>query len=342
MPINRVKHSLHLQAKTNRRVSHNIARLWEIGAQAHSQQDILDALHPWQAPIRLKFSNHLAFFLAAIAIYFVVLIIINPANIWAQSSLFIGVFILFWAYIAYEEQKPITEVIQYLEQQTIAKKYQLALHQQPRHVSIPLQPLLMIAHLKQLFPVFNQGSLANDLPYYASTVWRDEHGTQHQVMVFQYRYVNEVRMRDKNGQSIKVKEVHKDLWGVFVFDVDIQGLAVTTAHKSFHAPYTQPWQTSDIQINQKLNIFGSDEMNTAKLLSPAFVLKLADFFAQRQGDLIFHPSRHILCFLGSADLFKISSRAKNIEDISALRGHLRTFKLPYLESLQRDLTQFLK
>ena len=41
-------------------------------------------------------------------------------------------------------------------------------------------------------------------------------------------------------------------------------------------------------------------------------------------------------------LFKISSRAKNIKDISALRGHLRTFKLPYLESLQRDLTQFLK
>ena len=70
MPINRVKHSLHLQAKTNRRVSHNIARLWEIGAQAHSQQDILDALHPWQAPIRLKFSNHLALFLAAIGLIF--------------------------------------------------------------------------------------------------------------------------------------------------------------------------------------------------------------------------------------------------------------------------------
>ena len=149
-------------------------------------------------------------------------------------------------------------------------------------------------------------------------------------------------MRDKDGNDVKVKEVHKDLWGVFVFDVEIQGLAITTARKNFYYPYSFPWHTSDIQTNEKLNIFGSDEMQTAKLLSPAFVLKLADFFAQRQGDLMFHPTSHTLCFLGPADLFKISTQAKKIQDISVLRGHLRTFKLPYLESLQRDLTHFLK
>ena len=42
------------------------------------------------------------------------------------------------------------------------------------------------------------------------------------------------------------------------------------------------------------------------------------------------------------NLFKISTQAKNIQDISTLRGHLRTFKLPYLERLQDDLTHFLK
>ena len=161
-------------------------------------------------------------------------------------------------------------------------------------------------------------------------------------MVFQYHYVNEVRVRDKNGNDVKVKEIHKDLWGVFIFDIAIQGLAVTTGNKTFDQSYRFPWHTSDIQTNQKLNIFGSDEMQTAKLLTPAFVLKLADFFEQRQGDLMFHPTRSTLCFLGPLNLFKISTQAKNIQDISTLRGHLRTFKLPYLERLQDDLTHFLK
>ncbi len=259
-----------------------------------------------------------------------------------QLGLISGLLMIFWAYISYEDKQPIDDVIEFLEQQSINKKYQLALHQQPQHISVPLQPVLFIAHLKRLFPVFNQGTISNDLPYYASTVWEDKDGQQHQVMVFQYHYVNEMLVRDKNGDDVRVKEIHKDLWGVFVFDVETQGLAITTANKDFYYPYRFPWHTSDIQTNQKLNIFGSDEMQTAKLLSPAFVLRLADFFAQRQGDLMFHPSSHTLCFLGPANLFKISTQAKNIQDISALRGHLRTFKLPYLESLQRDLIPFLK
>ena len=342
MPLDTVQHSIHIRRKKNERVFQNIARLWEIGRQAQTQQDILDRLHPWNAPIVLKFENILPLLLAALGLFFMLLIFIGPTNIWLQLCLVSGLFMMFWAYISYEDKKPIEDVIEYLEQQTIAKKYQLAFRQQPQHISVPLQPVLFIAHLKQLFPVFNQGTLSNDIPYYASTVWSDEEGKQHQVMVFQYHYVNEVRVRDKDGSDVKVKEVHKDLWGVFVFDVEIQGLAITTARKNFYYPYSFPWHTSDIQTNQKLNIFGSNEMQTAKLLSSAFVLKLADFFAQRQGDLMFHPTSHTLCFLGSADLFKISSQAKNIQDISVLRGHLRTFKLPYLESLQRDLTHFLK
>ena len=342
MPLDAVKHSIHIRRKKNERVFNNIARLWEIARQAQTYQDILDALHPWNAPIVLKFENVLPLLLAAAGLFFILLIFIHPGNIWIQISLISGFFMIFWAYISYEESKPIDEVIEYLEQQSIAKKYNLAFQQQPQHFSVPLQPVLFIAHLKRLFPVFNQGSIANDFPYYASTQWTDDEGKQHQVMVFQYHYVNEIRIRNKDGNEVQVSEVHKDLWGVFVFDVEVHGVAVTTANKEFYYPYSFPWHTSDIQVNQKLNIFGSDEMQMAKLLTPAFVLRLDEFFAQRQGDLIFHPDSHILCFLGTADLFHISSRAKNIHDISALRGHLRTFKLPYLESLQRDLTQFLK
>lgn len=342
MPLNTVRHSIHIRRKKNERVFSNIARLWDIGRSAENQQNILDGLHPWNAPIVLEFENVLPLFLAVLGVFLSFSIFIDPSNIWMKISLFVGLLMIFWAYIGYEEQKPIDDVIEYLEQQSISQKYQLAPYKQPQHFLVPLQPVLFIAHLKQLFPVFNQGSVSNSFPYYASTVWVDENEQQHSVMVFQYHYVNEIRVRDKNGDDIKIKELHNDLWGVFVFDVETQGLAITTANKEFHEPYHFPWHTSDIQTNQKLNIFGSDELQTAKLLTPAFVLKLADFFAHREGDLMFHPSSHTLCFLGTKDLFKISSKAKNIQDISALRGHLRTFKLPYLENLKRDLTHFLK
>ena len=342
MPIDSVKHSFHIRRKKNDVVFRNIARLWELGRSAHDHQALLDGLHPWNAPINLKFENVLAWFQGCIGLIFLLPVWIAPANIWAQLSFILGLVIMAWAYFSYEQDDPIEEVIDFLEQQSIAKKYQLAFDRQPHHISVPFNSIHFIAHLKQLFPVFEQGSVSNKITRYASTVWQDENDQAHQVMLFQYHYVNEIRVRDKNGDEHQVKEIHKDLWGVFVFDINTQGLAVSTSNKKFYYPYSYPWHSSDIQINQRLKFYGSDEMETAKLMTPAFVLRLADFFKNREGDLLFHPESKMLCYIGPHDLFKISSKTNVIQDISALRGHLRTFKLIELENLQRDLLLFLK
>ena len=47
MPIDTVQHFMHVTTRKNKQVMHNVARLWTIGQQATSDQDILDALHPW-------------------------------------------------------------------------------------------------------------------------------------------------------------------------------------------------------------------------------------------------------------------------------------------------------
>ena len=342
MPIDTVKHSIHIRRKKNEVVFRNIARLWDIGRNAETQQDILDGLHPWNAPITLQFENLLPLALGFIGACFALFIVIQPDHAWAQLCFVAGLIMLFWAYISYEKDDPLEDVIEYLEKECIAKKYHLAFNQQPQHISIQLNHLQFLGHLKRMFPVFNQGSLSNEISSYASTVWEDENQQQHQVMVFQYHYVHEIRVRDKDGDEVKVKEIHKDLWGVFVFDVAIHGLAVSASGKDYAYPYSFPWHSSDIQTNRKLKFFCSDELASAKLLTPSFVLKLSDFFQQRQGDLLFHPNNQIMCYLGSQDLFKVSSKAKQINDVSALRGHLRTFKLVALENLKSDLIQFLK
>lgn len=342
MPIESVQHSIHIRRRKNAVVFRNIARLWTLGREADSHQALLDGLHPWNDDIRLKFENLLPLLLAAIGLGCMLCLIIAPSHIALQLCFAVGLALVFWAWISYEQDDPITEVIQFLEQEALAQKYQLAFQQQPQHISIPLNPLQFIGHLKRLFPLFNLGTLSNEIQRYASTVWTDENGQQHQVLIFQYHYVNELTVRDKDGAEVRVKEIHKDLWGVFVFDVSMQGLAVSSANKKFDYPYSFPWHSSDIQVNQKLKFYGSDPLETAKLMSPAMVMRLAEFFQQRQGDLLFHPDQHIFCYLGSEDLFKVSSRQKQIQDISSLRGHLRTFKLIGLEKLQHDLMHFLK
>ena len=342
MPIDTIKHSIHIRRKKNKVVFDNIDRLWDIGRGADSAQDILDRLHPWNAPITLKFENVLPILLGIVGIFFIVPVFFAGEHIWTLFSFLFGLGCLLWAYLSYEQDDPLEEVTDYLEKQIIHKKYQLNEFTPPQQIGVALQPAFFIAHLKQLFPIFNQGTISNDIPYYASTTWQDEAGQQHQVLLFQYHFVDEIRVRDKDGNELKVKEVHKDLWGCFVFEVPTQGLAITAYNKKFYYPYSFPWHSSDIQINQKLKFFGTHQMQMAKLLSPAFVLRTADFFRSREGDLLFHPEKNILCYISPQNLFEISSKAKKINDISTLRGHLRTFKLPYLDRLESDLTQFLK
>jgi len=325
MPLDTIKHSIHIRRTKNQVVFDNIDRLWDIARSADTAQEILDRLHPWKAPITLKFENVLPILLGIIGIFFIVPVFFAGQHIWTLFSFLFGL-----------------ACLDHLEKQIIHKKYQLNEFAPPQYIGVPLQPAYFIPQLKQLFPIFNQGTISNDIPYYASTIWQDEDGQQHQVLLFQYHFVDEIRVRDKDGNEMKVKEVHKDFWGCFVFDVPTQGIAITAYNKKFYYPYSFPWHSSDIQINQKLKFFGADQMHMAKLLSPAFVLRVADFFQSREGDLLFHPEKSILCYISPQDLFEISSKAKKINDISTLRGHLRTFKLPYLERLESDLTQFLK
>ena len=342
MPIDTIQHSIHIRRKKNKVVFDNIDRLWDISRNAESAQEILDRLHPWKAPITLKFENVLPIFLGLIGMVLIIPVLFIGEHIWTLFSFISGLACLLWAYLSYEQDDPLEDVIDHLEKQIIHKKYQLNEFIPPQHLGVAIQPAFFITHLKQLFPIFNQGRISNDIPYYASTTWQDEDGQQHQVLLFQYHFVDELRVRDQDGNELKVKEVHKDLWGCFVFNVPSPGIAITTHNKKFDAPYRFPWRSSDIQINQKLNFFGSDPMDMAKRLSPGFVMRIANFFKNREGDLLFHPDKDILCYMSSRNLFEISSKAKKINDISTLRGHLRTFKLPYLERLESDLTQFLK
>ena len=334
MPIDTVQEALHIRRKKNAQVFRNIARLWEIGQKSHNDQELLDALHPWREDHGLRFFNVLPYLLAITSISTLIFgYFLHPhiQFIWS----FLGAFLTgFLAYLLYEPKEPLTQVINYLEQRMTVLRYGLQFQQLPAYLPNQAQPLLVISRLKQFFPLFNRGTESNEITQYASTTWHDGI-TEHQVLLFQYHYISEMPIFQENNKKKIVKEIHKDLWGAFIFQIPALGVAVSNQRSRFFAPYTSSWQSSDILINQKLKIFGLDQHQLAKEVGPSMTLKLHDFFEHFSGDLIYHHEEQILCYLGEQNLFQTASKRSEIHDISALRGHLRTMTMPQYQKFQQ-------
>ena len=335
MPIDTVEQALHIRRKKNAQVFRNIARLWDIGQKSHSDQDLLDALHPWRDDHSLCFFNVLPFILGIVSVCTLVFGYFFHPHIQFIWS-FLGAFLTgFLAYLLYEPKEPLTQVITYLEQRMTVLRYGLQFQQLPAYLPIQAQPLLVISRLKQFFPLFNRGTESNEITQYASTTWHDG-TTEHQVLLFQYHYVSELPIFQEENSNQKIaKEIHKDLWGAFVFQMPASGIAVSNKRSRFFEPYTSSWQSSDILINQELNIFGVDQHQLAKEIGPSLTLKLHDFFQHFTGDLIYHHEEQILCYLGEQNLFQTASKRSEIHDISALRGHLRTMTMPQYQKFQQ-------
>lgn len=342
MPIDTVEQALHIRRKKNAQVFRNIARLWEVGQKSHSDQDLLDALHPWRDDHSLRFFNVLPYLLGIVSVCTLVFGYFLHPHIQYIFSLFAAFLTGFLAYLLYEPEEPLTQVITYLEQRMTVLRYGLQFQQLPAYLPIQAQPLLVISKLKQFFPLFNRGTESNEITQYASTTWHDG-TTEHQVLLFQYHYVNELPIFQEDNSNQKIaKEIHKDLWGAFIFQIPISGIAVSNKRSRFFEPYTSSWQSSDILINQELNIFGLDQHQLAKEISPSLTLKLHDFFQHFTGDLIYHHQEQILCYVGEQNLFQTASKRSDIDDISALRGHLRTMTMPQYHKFQQLMLNLIQ
>lgn len=342
MPIDTVEQALHIRRKKNAQVFRNIARLWEVGQKSHSDQDLLDALHPWRDDHSLRFFNVLPYLLGIVSVCTLVFGYFLHPHVQYIFSLFAAFLTGFLAYLLYEPEEPLTQVITYLEQRMTVLRYGLQFQQLPAYLPIQAQPLLVISKLKQFFPLFNRGTESNEITQYASTTWHDG-TTEHQVLLFQYHYVNELPIFQEENSNQKIaKEIHKDLWGAFIFQIPISGIAVSNKRSRFFEPYTSSWQSSDILINQELNIFGLDQHQLAKEISPSLTLKLHDFFQHFTGDLIYHHQEQILCYIGEQNLFQTASKRSDIDDISALRGHLRTMTMPQYHKFQQLMLNLIQ
>ncbi|WP_151980801.1 hypothetical protein [Acinetobacter guerrae] len=343
MPVESLQRALHIRRKKNAHVFRNIARLWTIGEKAQTHQQILDQLHPWGDNPTLHFDNGLPKFLMVLGVIsFFMMFALPRLGLPFVLGLFCTIGLFFLAFILYETDDAIEEVIRYLEEKSIETRYDLKFGRIPEHFPLGMNSTLLINQLKNSFPLFNKGSTSNQIVSYASANISDDDGHHYPAFIFQYTYIEETSIRDADGDKVSINRTEKNQWGIFIFETQIGGLAVTNLRRDIGFPYEVQWNSSDIQINQQLQIYGMDQLHLVKTLNPALLLRLSDFFKVRKGELIFHSHQNMMCFLGDTNLFELSSKTREIQDISSLRGHLRTFRLKHYEQLCSDLSTFLK
>lgn len=333
---------LHFRRKQNELVFRNLARLTQIGLHACSAQDLLNQLHPWNDDVSLKFDNGLPKFLIFIGIIAALfLLFLHAFSLLWYILLIVVLSLFFLAYLIYEQDDPILEVIKQLEEKMIELKYALNFGQTPCFESKNTSPVSFVAHIKSAFPCFEKGSVSNQISWYASSEWFNKNSEPVPVFIFKYSYVHDIQITDNEGNQIRIKRIEQNLYGIIVFSSTLNGLAISTQSKAIGFPYTVQWESSDISINKQFDIYGIDELQLAKNLNPVLLLRLSEFFNHREGELIFHVAQNMMCFLGNNALFQIESKLTDIQDISSLRGHLRTLRLKHYENLKKDFSKFL-
>lgn len=340
MPIDTVQHFMHVTTRKNKQVMHNVSRLWTIGQQATSDQDILDALHPWNDSKELYFYNNLPRLLFISGVLTCLFGWIIHHYIPFIVSFTLGALCCFLAYLIYENDDPIDEVIAFLEERIMLLRYDLHFNKMPGHMAATSNSILVMSKLRQAFPLFSQGNASNEIVQFAATTWHDGE-TEHQVLVFHYHYIDKISFFDSKGNQQKITEKHTDQWGVFIFQMPPLGFAASNKHDQFAYPYHQKWQSSDILVNEKIGIFGSEQHQLARIISPRQTLKLSNFFEYYNGDLIYHFQENLFCYCGDQNLLQISHRKREIRDISTLRGHLRTLTMPEYEKFKQSMLKFI-
>ena len=130
-------------------------------------------------------------------------------------------------------------------------------------------------------------------------------------------------------------------WGACIFEMPAYHLAISNRPQDY-VDFPVAWGSSDIAFNQQFYVYGQSQLELVKELSPQRTLILAEHLQQMRGTLVFDDELHAMCYLSSQNIFMHQSEFAQIDDISDLRGHLRTLKAVFYEQMQHHLSQIVQ
>ncbi|WP_374294995.1 hypothetical protein [Acinetobacter sp.] len=342
MPVNKIYERWHFHQRMNQKVAHNIEKLIDLYSTAKSKQAILDGLHPWRVSTNLRYNNLLSYFLllcCAGSILFASIFLYDHGGllitVWLLS-IAVGCF----AYLSVEHQSDVEGIINNLETLTFQYQYNVRFAHFPNfNTQAGMNPNYMLARVRQGFASLNQGNAGNEIVDFAATSWQVQ-GHDFPVLLFQYLALTEVEIPTSKGEPI-TKQIRKNFWGACVFDMPNLAFCVSNERQKYER-YPISWTSSDAQFNRDFHLYGQQEFELAKNLTPSRILTLASQLDHMRGTLMFHDQMQAFCYISTQDIFQTRVRSKSIDDISQLRGHLRTLKAPHYERMQKSLQAIIR
>ena len=342
MPIEHLQQRWHFHRRMNKRVWNNINRLRMIALSSTSKQHILDAMHPWRVSISLKYNNTLSYLLLGVGILLMILptIYLYQSGITLLIFWLMGIAAMVYGYLSIDQQREVDDVIKLLSDAVYQFQYDVRLNEFPVIAqNTSMNPTYMLMKIKQGFPGFNQGNASNEFRTFAATTWQID-GHDYPILLIHYVAIDEVAMRDAKGNEYR-KQIETHRYGACVFHMPALALVVSR-DKVDYERYPIRWSSSDIQVNQHYHIYGQQEFELAKNLTPSRILALANHLNHMKGSLIFHEEMQVCCYLSTPSIFLCKPPNKAISDVSQLRGYLRTLQAPHYEQMQQSLTAIIR
>ncbi|MFB2538457.1 MULTISPECIES: hypothetical protein [unclassified Acinetobacter] len=342
MPIDSLKSTWRFHRRSNQKVLDNLALLQSIAYSARDKQEILDRLHPWRGATQaLKFYNQFSYImilLVAISIVFVTLYLAHYGILLIITWLLGGAAILY-AYFSLESKQDIQKTIELLVEKVYQLQYDIRFHQFPDLDSnVVMNQQYMLTLVKNRFPNLNEGTYGNEVSTIAATTWQVD-GHDYPVLLFKYiKRDRRIGAKNENGQEAYIERI---LYGACIFDMPALAFVVANQRKDY-VRYPVPWQSSDVQFNDRFKVYGQTEMELAKNVSGQGLLCLAQNLTHMDGSLIFHEEMSAFCYLSKQNIFHCTAPAKPIQSISELRGALRTLHAPFYEQMQQSLTAIIR
>lgn len=327
MPIDKVQQSFLQQKLHNQQVRQNISHIEQL-RQQHNGEQLIQKLQQWHhSPPSLTVTNTLFWTLLSSAVVVALLVVLFALPLYL---LIMPAALMIFACVKKENNKQRDQLIQQLCTQHLAEKYHIEFNTHPH--GYPIQDL------QHHFPLFDLGDYSNEIESTATGVL-DSNQKRYPFTLYQYHYVDEVEDRDKDG-NITYSYRHYDRWGIFIENMPIQGISISTHQKKACRLGTK-WTTSDIRFNQVYELSGNNEMTLARFFNPARILMLEHVLNTLKGDLYFHPNIPVLCWQFSHNIFEAIPHTKGIETTHQLGQLLTQLHMPRFEELAQQLNLFL-
>lgn len=329
---------INAQFAYNKQIKANLDKVREDVKNASSTHEIIENFHTYSEDLNLTYKNKIFWILILITVMLFLGLFLMLSAIGSEQALYlliVPIITIIIAFIIRKNDDERQELIKYIENQYLQKKYDFENHKSQKKITHND----MVSNYSHLF---KKGNYSNNIPYYASGSFIHNQKTI-PYTIFNYHFVDKRTEKYKENGKWKTRVIydHYDNWGIFMSDINCISFSITD-YKNKHFPI--PWTTSSADFNKRHFISGGNEIELAKLMQPVNVLMFEKLLGTHASfELTSNDALPTLCWNFNRNILKRNyESASSCVTAKQFGGHLSGLSLPQFEVLLQDIKPLLE